>query len=62
MHDVDELVVVVEGEMVFEVGGIVTCPEPGDELYIPAGVAHSVRTLGNRTARWLFGYRRSRVD
>lgn len=59
VHDVDELVMVVEGEMEFEIGGSVTRPLPGQELHIPAGVDHSVRNLGSRTARWLYGYRRS---
>ena len=59
VHDVDELVVAVEGEMEFGSGGIVARSGPGEELHIPAGVARSVRALGNRTARWLCGYRRS---
>ena len=53
----DEVVVVLEGEMEFEVEGEVQHPEPGEELFIPAGAVHSARNIGNSTARWLFGYR-----
>lgn len=56
-HATDEVVVVLEGEMEFEVEGEVQHPEPGEELFIPAGAVHSARNIGNSTARWLFGYR-----
>ena len=57
VHDVDELVVVVDGDMEFEVDGEVTRPDPGEELFIPAGANHSVRNIGHGTCRWLYGYR-----
>ncbi|MBL6706829.1 MAG: cupin domain-containing protein [Planctomycetaceae bacterium] len=56
-HATDEVVVVLEGEMEFEVEGVVQHPEPGEELFIPAGAVHSARNIGDSTARWLFGYR-----
>ena len=58
VHETDELVMVLEGEVEFEVDGVVSHPEPGVELYIPAGAVHSVRNMGATTARWLYGYRR----
>jgi quercetin dioxygenase-like cupin family protein len=58
VHDVDELVMVAEGRVEFEIGGARQQPEPGVELLIPAGVRHSVRNLGTSTARWYYGYRR----
>ena len=58
VHDSDELVVVVEGEMEFEIDGEIKYPGKGEELYIPAGVTHSVRNIGGTTARWLYGYSR----
>ncbi len=57
VHAVDELVMVIEGEMEFEVDGKVHHPKAGEELFIPAGRVHSARNIGNRTARWLYGYR-----
>ena len=57
-HATDELVVVLEGEMEFEIAGQVCHPVIGAELLIPAGALHSARNIGTTTARWLYGYRR----
>jgi quercetin dioxygenase-like cupin family protein len=57
-HATDEVVIVLEGEMEFEVEGQVLHPQPGEELLIPAGAVHSARNIGNTTARWLYGYSR----
>ena len=57
VHNADELVLVLEGELEFEINGQISHPRAGEELYIPAGVVHSVRNLGGSTARWLYGYR-----
>ena len=56
-HATDEVVVVVEGQMEFEIAGEVHHPAPGEELLIPAGAVHSARNIGTTTARWLYGYR-----
>ena len=56
-HATDELVVLLEGEMEFEIDGECQRPQAGEELMIPAGVLHSARNVGQTTARWLFGYR-----
>jgi quercetin dioxygenase-like cupin family protein len=58
VHDVDELVLVVQGEVEFEVNGKVHRPRAGEELLIPARALHSVRNLGRGEARWLYGYAR----
>ena len=55
-HATDEIVIVLEGEMEFEVEGTVIHPPPGQELFIPAGAVHSARNIGVTTARWLYGY------
>ena len=55
-HFTDELVMLVDGEMEFEIDGRVLRPEPGEELLIPAGAAHSARNIGSTNARWLYGY------
>lgn len=59
VHDVDELVMVLEGDVEFGIGGQVHRPTPGEELLIPARTNHSVRNRGATTSRWLYGYRRS---
>ena len=56
-HPTDELVMVLEGELEFEIDGEVSHPATGEELFIPAGTVHSVRNIGGSTARWLYGYR-----
>ena len=55
----DELVIVLEGEMEFEIAGNVHHPKVGEELLIPARAIHSARNIGQSTARWLYGYRRT---
>ncbi len=57
-HSVDELLTVLEGELEVEIDGVKYKPKPGEELFIPAGAIHTVRNVGTRTARWLYGYRR----
>ena len=41
-HATDEVVIVLEGGMEFEVEGQVHHPAPGEELLIPVGAVHSV--------------------
>jgi quercetin dioxygenase-like cupin family protein len=57
-HDTDELVLVLEGDVEFEIDGEVFRPVAGEEILIPAGSVHSARNIGSTTARWLYGYRR----
>ncbi len=58
VHDVDELVMVVDGEVEFEIEGKVHRPPAGEELFIPARAKHTVRNRGCGESRWLYGYRR----
>jgi mannose-6-phosphate isomerase-like protein (cupin superfamily) len=57
-HLTDELVVVLEGEMEFEVTGRPCHPELGEELLIPAGAIHSAHNIGTTTACWLYAYKK----
>ena len=57
VHAADELVIVMEGEMEFEINGEISHPRAGEEIFIPAGAVHSVRNVGSSIARWLYGYR-----
>jgi quercetin dioxygenase-like cupin family protein len=58
VHPVDELVMLVEGAVEFEVDGAVHLPHVGQELLIPARARHSVRNRGPGESRWLYGYAR----
>lgn len=57
VHEVDELVMLLEGEVEFEIGGKIHHPQRGEELLIPSQVVHSVRNIGAGTSRWLYGYK-----
>ncbi|SDJ59046.1 cupin domain-containing protein [Microbulbifer yueqingensis] len=57
VHEVDELLMPVEGTIEVEIDGRVSHPAIGEELFIPAGASHSVRNTGGTMARWLYGYR-----
>ena len=57
VHEVDELLMVVEGELEVEIEGQRTRPARGQEVLIPARALHTVRNLGGTTARWLYGYK-----
>ena len=58
-HHVEELFMVLEGNVEIEIEGIVQHPSPGKEVLIPAQALHSVRNKGKTTARWLYGYKNS---
>jgi quercetin dioxygenase-like cupin family protein len=58
VHDRDERVMVLDGELEFEIDGRIQRPAAGQALLIPAGARHSVRNVGGTVARWLYGYRR----
>jgi mannose-6-phosphate isomerase-like protein (cupin superfamily) len=58
-HSVDEVVMILQGDVEFEIGSQVLRPAVGEEVLIPAGVVHSVRNTGNNTSRWLYGYKTS---
>ena len=57
VHEVDEVVIVMEGTMEFEVEGKIHHPEIGEEVFIPARAVHASRNIGDTVARWLYGYR-----
>ena len=61
VHPTDELVLVKEGTMEFEVEGERIILHPGDQLFIPAGKRHSAWNRGQTTASWFFGYRQQPV-
>lgn len=55
-HDIDELVMLLEGDCQIDMDGRTMTVHPGDELLIPAGTRHTVRNCGDGPARWLHGY------
>jgi mannose-6-phosphate isomerase-like protein (cupin superfamily) len=61
VHETDELVLVVRGQVAFEFCGVVHYPECGQELLIPARTSHTVRNVGGTQAEWLYGYKRAKA-
>lgn len=57
VHATDELVMLLEGEIELEFSGRTLRPSAGEEILIPARTSHTVRNVGNVTARWLYGYK-----
>jgi quercetin dioxygenase-like cupin family protein len=57
VHEVDELVTLVEGEIELSFQGQTLRPRIGEEGCIPAGVPHTVRNIGAMGNRWCFGYK-----
>ncbi len=58
VHERDELVMLLEGELELSFAGNTMRPAIGEELLIPAGARHTVVNVGRARNRWCFGYRR----
>jgi quercetin dioxygenase-like cupin family protein len=56
VHQTNELVTVVEGELELTIGDERMMAKPGDEIFIPKGLVHSVKNVHDGTTRWLYGY------
>jgi quercetin dioxygenase-like cupin family protein len=56
VHATNERVTVVEGTLRMTIDGIEMVAEPGDEVFIPKGVYHSVTNIDQGTTTWLYGY------
>jgi cupin 2 domain-containing protein len=57
LHDSDELLMLVEGEMELVIGDKVFYPKIYEEFLIPANTRHSVKNIGDATNRWFYGYK-----
>ena len=56
VHDTNEVLAVQTGRLRVEMAGSTLELEPGDELYIPRRVPHSVYNAARGETRWLYGY------
>ena len=57
VHDSDELLMVVQGEVELEMQEETIRCSIGQEILIPAGVVHTVRNVGKTGSQWLYGYK-----
>lgn len=53
-HTANELVAVVEGRMRFTLLDDSFELEPGDEIFIPAGVPHSTKNIASTNSKWYY--------
>ena len=58
IHGVDELVMLVQGEVEIDMEGATHTLEIGKELLIPADTYHTVRTSGRGGSQWLYSYKK----
>jgi len=56
VHTTNELVTVVVGKLRLTIGDEEIVAEPGDEVFIPKNVRHSVKNIASSTTQWLYGY------
>lgn len=59
VHETDELLMVLEGELELTIEGRKLRPKPGEEVLIPAKARHSVQNVGKTPNRWLYGYKKN---
>lgn len=57
-HDVDELFMLLEGEVILEMNGEIIYSAIGQEILIPANTLHTVKNIGSTESCWLYGYQR----
>ena len=54
-NETEELLMVLSGILELEMQGTRIRPEIGEEILIPARVEHTIKNVGGKTARWLYG-------
>lgn len=55
-HETNEVVTVVEGRLRLILAGEVVEAGPGDLVYIPRQIPHSVHNISSGKTTWMFGY------
>lgn len=61
-HQTDELFMMLSGALELKMEGQSIQPSVGEEICLPAGVTHTIRSIGGKTARWLYGIRQEATD
>ncbi len=57
VHTVDELIMLIEGQIEITIEGKVYYPTVGETVLIKAGQEHDVVNIGQQESRWYYGYR-----
>jgi mannose-6-phosphate isomerase-like protein (cupin superfamily) len=53
---------ILSGDLELKMEGQSIQPSVGEEICIPAGMTHTIRNIGGKTARWLYGIQREATD
>lgn len=61
-HDTDELFMLIEGKIELKIGDKTLKPKINEVVHIPANTKHSVRNIGDKKAKWLYGYKMPDVN
>ncbi len=56
VHSMNEVVIVMEGQLRMTIEETDLIAEPGDEIFIPQGANHSVKNIHSGITIWLYGY------
>ena len=56
IHQTNELLTVVVGQLELTIENKTILVQPGDEVFILKGAIHSVKNCNNNHTNWLFGY------
>ena len=54
-NQTEELFMALSGKLELEIEGSRFQPEIGEEIRIPPNVEHTIKNVGGKTARWLYG-------
>lgn len=56
-HETDELFMLLKGEVELVINDKICKPIIDEVVLIPANTTHSVRNIGKKKSRWLYGYK-----
>ena len=56
VHATNEYLTVAEGRLEVDIGSETVIATPGDLLFVPSGVTHSIKNIHSTETRWFFGY------
>ena len=57
IHDCDELLMLIDGEIEVRLNERVLRPAIGEEIFIPANAVHTVINTGPVANHWFYGYK-----
>src|SRR5262245_31543442 len=62
VHHEDELFMLAEGNVTLILHNKMIKPAIGEEIFIPAGIVHTVKTNPSSKSRWYYGYSKFKTE